>query len=121
MKSFLKYISLGHAKLAYLLNLVLAEKARVECLGLALSLKKFAGSKILENILSLEDATRSWCQLSPADALVLALPRGWDETCSGPSKLPTGTDPDSACIHAAASPATTCVFPSEAEVNNWTS
>lgn len=41
---------------------------------------------------------------------------GWDETCPGPSKLPTGTDPDSACVHAAASPATTCVFPSKGEV-----
>ena len=66
---------MGHAKLAYLLNLVLAKKARVEFLGLALSLKKFAGSKILDNILSLEDATGSWCQLSPADAIVSALPR----------------------------------------------
>ena len=41
---------------------------------------------------------------------------GWDETRSRPSKLLTGTDPGSACVHAAAYPATTYVFPSKGEV-----
>ena len=88
----------------------------MEFLGLALSLKKFAGSKILENILSLEDATCSWCQLSPADALVSALPTRLGRNPLRASQLPTGTDPGSACVHAAASPTTTYVFPSEGEV-----
>lgn len=97
--------------------MVPAKKALVEFPSLELPFKKFAGWKILENSVLLEDATCSWHTLSLADALMpasiyLGFLEGWYRTRSRTSELPA----DKANIHVAASPS--ICFP-RGRRNNW--
>lgn len=82
-----------------------AKKALMEFPSLELPFKKFAGWKILEKSVLLEDAICSWHKLSLADALVsasiyLGFLEGWYKTCSRTSELPA----DKATVHVAAFP-----------------
>lgn len=73
--------------------------------SLELPFKKFAGWKILEKSVLLEDATCSWHKLSLADALVsasvyLGFLEGWYKTRSRTPELPVDKD----TVRVAASP-----------------